>query len=75
MRSTRLEDATQNLSAATFLALDAVGRLDELTQYGAEHPLTGGDGRGDGITPTQICRTIDEARRMMLVARKELGCW
>lgn len=32
-----------------------------------------GNGKSTGITPTQIVRTIDEARRLLLVAKRELS--
>lgn len=56
------------LVMANMLTDDAVSRTDvagELMAYGND--------KGDGLTRTQVARTIDEARRLLLAAKKELG--
>ena len=68
-RDTRAIDAKQRLTTADALIVDAMHRLDVMNVIGYRYA---GEGKKDGLTPTQIVRTIDEARRLLLAARKEL---
>ena len=69
----RWGDASKNIETAYALLLDADERIGHAASEDEKGRLNYGAGRGDYITPTQIVRTIDEARRLLFVAKRELG--
>jgi hypothetical protein len=52
---------------------DLPRRILEAAMESRKGRLGYGNGRSTDITPTQIVRTIDEARRLLLAAKKELS--
>ena len=69
----RWGEASKNIETAYELLLDADERIIKAADEDENGRLNYGAGRGDYITPTQIVRTIDEARRLLFIAKRELG--